>query len=498
MTTAQHLAARWRGVVLLLAALGVLAAAALTSAPRAEAGERLVVRNGSFETWGTAATPRCWQVQGRGSSRARLGASTTAHTGQRAVRLTVPEGGSVAASAVVTPSGTCAQPARPGSRFVVAAWYRGSDRPRMTVRVKGSSGWRLLGHSARFPARGIWTRMSWTTPRMPADAVAITVGAELSSPGSVLLDDVSVRVPTLATSPTVTAGSAAATSTLTPTVTVTSSAATPGSTRLPRRVAGIYWTNWGKNTRLDRLPAGYNVIYAAFAYGDGSGTGRAVFKPDDGSGVSRDAFLTQVHAAQGAGKRVLLSVGGANPVGLELLSAADVEQFTLSIQSIVDTYGFDGIDWDLEQQNIFTADNLLAATQRLKTRYGSDFIVTAAPAPSSIAYKVFAQKAGGLLDYIAPQYYGYADTNRVAGIQSRTAELVTTYGVPARKIGIGCKVGSDAYSAPAAFWRDAIKSLRRSYPDVAGGMVWDATAERLAGDTFAAVTVPALLKDATP
>jgi len=28
-------------------------------------------------------------------------------------------------------------------------------------------------------------------------------------------------------------------------------------------------------------------------------------------------------------------------------------------------------------------------------------------------------------------------------------------------------------------------------------MVWDATAEKLAGDTFAAETVPALLQDAT-
>ncbi|HVH93924.1 MAG TPA: glycosyl hydrolase family 18 protein, partial [Nocardioidaceae bacterium] len=183
--------------------------------------------------------------------------------------------------------------------------------------------------------------------------------------------------------------------------------------------------------------------------------------------------------------------------GLKLLSAADVEQFVLSIESIVRAYGFDGIDWDLEQQNIFTVDNMLAATQRLKTRYGSDFIVTAAPAPSSVPYKVFAQRAGDLLDYIAPQYYAYADTNRLAGIKSRTAELVNTYGVPARKIGIGCKVGSEPYSAPAAFWRDAITSLRRSYPQVAGGMVWDATAEKLAGDTFAAVTVPALLQDAT-
>jgi hypothetical protein len=259
-------------------------------------------------------------------------------------------------------------------------------------------------------------------------------------------------------------------------------------------VAATYWINWGRNTPLDRLPAGYNVIFAAFAYGDGSGTGRAVFRPDDGSGVSPTEFRRQVRAAQATGDKVVLSIGGANPVGLMLLTSAHLDQLVTSINGIVDTYGFDGIDWDLEQADIYTVANLLAATRAWKQRYGSRFIVTATPAPSSVPYKQFARQAGPLLDYIAPQYYDYADSNRLAGIRSRTAELVRTYGVPASKIGIGSRVGGDRLSAPASFWRDAVTAMRSLYPSFRGASVWEASREQASGNPFATYVVPAILR----
>lgn len=263
---------------------------------------------------------------------------------------------------------------------------------------------------------------------------------------------------------------------------------------MPSRVAAVYWTNWGRGTALDQLPAAYNVIFAAFAYGDGSGTGAVVFRPDDGSGVGPDAFAGQVRNAQAAGDKVVLSVGGANPVGLRLTTSTHVDQLVASLVPIVDRYGFDGVDWDLEQADIVTADTLLSASRRLKARYGARFIVTATPAPSSLTYKTFASRAGDLLDYIAPQYYEYADADRLGGIRYRTRELVTTYGVPARKIGVGTKVGLDRLTAPASYWRDAVVALRSTWPDLAGASVWEATRERTSGNTWASTVAPAALR----
>ncbi|WP_162529714.1 glycosyl hydrolase family 18 protein [Nocardioides caldifontis] len=267
----------------------------------------------------------------------------------------------------------------------------------------------------------------------------------------------------------------------------------PSSTEagLIRPVRGIYWTNWGRDTPLDSLPSEYNLLYAAFAYGDGSGTGRAVFRPDDGSGVSAAEFARQVRVAQTQGRRVVLSIGGANPVGLRMETQAHVDQLVSSVSSIVDTYGFDGIDWDLEQAGTFSADTLTAATRAFTDRYGPEFIVTAAPSPSSAPYKEFARRVGDDLDLITPQYYGYVSADRVADIRWRTFELIETYGVAPYRIGFGAKVGNDALTSPVGVWRDAVIAMQHRYPDFGGAMVWDATAERLAGNPFATTVSPA-------
>lgn len=381
------------------------------------------------------------------------------------------------ARAVGRAPAACTHRASAAHRYRVSGWYRSTGPGRLLHAHRTGSGWRADGTARRLAGTHRWTRFSWTSAALPAGSAALSVGTR----GKVRLRGLAFtdagaggRSPG---GPTPGRGSAPG-----------------GSSRLPARVAATYWTNWGRGTPLDQLPAGFNLLFVAFAYGDGSGTGRVVFRPDDGSGVSPAQFLGQVRHAQAAGDRVVLSLGGANPVGLKLLTDANVDQLVTSVSAIVDTYGFDGVDWDLEQADIYTVANLLAATRAWKQRYGTDFLVTATPAPSSVPYKQFAQQAGPLLDYLAPQYYDYADPNRLAGIRSRTAELVTRYGVPASKIGIGAKVGSDAASAPASFWRDAVASMRALYPSFRGASVWEATRERTAGNPFATTVVPTLLR----
>lgn len=266
---------------------------------------------------------------------------------------------------------------------------------------------------------------------------------------------------------------------------------------LPAKVCGIYLPNWTKTTLLD-IPSSYNLVYAAFAYGDGSGTGTVVFNSDDGSGLSATTFKAQMQTLQMRGTKIILSLGGSNPVGLQLLTQNNVNELVNSVNSIVDSFGFDGIDWDLEQTNIYTVANLLACTKAWKAKYGDSFIVAAAPGPSVTQYKQFAQQAGTLLDLTCMQYYDYADSNRLAGIQSRTAELINTYGVPANRIGVGCKTGTDSLTAPASYWKDVFSSMLKLYPDFRGGMVWEADYEKRTGNQFASLVNPVILANTIP
>lgn len=404
----------------------------------------------------TSTTSPCWRL---GSTSTRYG-TTAVTTAMRRVL-----GGARRTS--------CApRVADPSAARTVTLSYRSTRPVRVGLITRDARGWHLARLSGPQRASGRWRPVTWRVPALAPGTTVASVGLVTAVRARAYVARLTLRTATPAASAPVSTAPVSA---------------------LPRRVAATYWTNWAPGTPLDQLPAAYNVIFAAFAYGDGSGTGRAVFRPDDGSGTAPPEFLRQMRAAQATGDQVVLSIGGANPVGLRLLTAEHVDQLVASIEGIVDAYGFDGVDWDLEQADGYTVENLLACTRAWKTRYGAQFLVTATPAPSSRPYKVFAQQAGPLLDYVAPQYYDYADPDRLAGILSRTRELVTAYGVPARKIGIGTRVGADPLSAPATFWRDALAAVRTTYPDLAGASVWEAAGERAAGDPFARLVAPTAL-----
>lgn len=71
------------------------------------------------------------------------------------------------------------------------------------------------------------------------------------------------------------------------------------------------------------------------------------FIPD---GVSQSVFIAKVQAQQMQGKKVLISVGGAT-ASIDLTTTANKNAFVSSMTSIINTYGFDGIDIDIENGN---------------------------------------------------------------------------------------------------------------------------------------------------
>ena len=118
---------------------------------------------------------------------------------------------------------------------------------------------------------------------------------------------------------------------------------------VPDRVLVGYWHNWGSPSAmpLTAIPAAYDVIDVAFATPTTPSGATMQFTPDVAAYPSSQTFVSHVALLQAAGKKVLISVGGANdPVVVD--TPAKAQAFATSMLQIVTTYGFDGIDIDLE------------------------------------------------------------------------------------------------------------------------------------------------------
>ncbi|MBH3404022.1 chitinase [Pseudomonas glycinae] len=179
-----------------------------------------------------------------------------------------------------------------------------------------------------------------------------------------------------------------------------------------------FWHNWPAgpsdgyqrgqfaNIALENVPKEYNVVAVAFMKGSGIPT----FKPFN---VSDAEFRRQVGVLNSQGRAVLISLGGAD-AHIEL-RAGQEQPLANEIIRLVETYGFDGLDIDLEQSAIDFAANktvLPAALKLVKDHYagqGKHFIISMAPEfpylTTSGKYIGYLQALEGYYDFIAPQFY---------------------------------------------------------------------------------------------
>lgn len=185
-----------------------------------------------------------------------------------------------------------------------------------------------------------------------------------------------------------------------------------------RNVLMGFWHNWPsqgspgyqmgafKELPLNAVPAGYNVIAVAFMKGAGVPT----FSPYN---VTDEVFQQQVAQLNAQGRAVLISLGGAD-AHIEL-HAGQEEPLAAEIVRLVETYGFDGLDIDLEQAAITAGDNrtvIPAALKRVKDHYREEnrnFIISMAPEFPYLRaggnYLAYVEQLEGYYDFIAPQFY---------------------------------------------------------------------------------------------
>ena len=162
----------------------------------------------------------------------------------------------------------------------------------------------------------------------------------------------------------------------------------------PKRLLVGYWNNWGSPNilQLAAVPEAYDVINVSFAVPTTPNGATMQFEPFAAAYPTNQGFIQDVALLQAAGKKVLISVGGANdPIVVD--SAADAHAFASSMLQLITTYGFDGIDIDLEGGSLMLQAgdtdfrnpttprivHFISGLKELLMQLPSDFMLTAAP-----------------------------------------------------------------------------------------------------------------------
>ncbi|MFI6251260.1 chitinase [Streptomyces sp. NPDC051016] len=193
------------------------------------------------------------------------------------------------------------------------------------------------------------------------------------------------------------AGESAKSAAVTATTTAGSSG---GSGDLPTHALVGYlhasFANGSGYTRVADVPDSWDVIDLAFGEPTSATSGDIRFNRcpvTECPNVESDAdFKTAIKAKQAAGKKVLISIGGANGQ-VQLTTTAARDTFVSSVSNIIDTYGLDGLDIDFEGHSLSldasdtdfrnpttpVVVNLISALKTLKAKYGAKFVLSMAP-----------------------------------------------------------------------------------------------------------------------
>jgi chitinase len=201
--------------------------------------------------------------------------------------------------------------------------------------------------------------------------------------------------PTLTPRPGVPTSTPTATprATTTPTPTPTTAPCTSCGGNIPKHAIVGYWHNFDNGSgfiKLRDVSNQFDVIQVAFAEPTSATSGDIRFVPD--SRTSEAEIKSDVQILHGRGKKVLISIGGANgQVRLENANARS--NFVNSVTSIIRNYGFDGLDIDFEGHSLSidandadfrnpttgVVTNLISAVRQIKSNIGGNFVLTMAP-----------------------------------------------------------------------------------------------------------------------
>lgn len=313
---------------------------------------------------------------------------------------------------------------------------------------------------------------------------------------------------------------ATATATGAPTATATASPTTttsPGSGSLPEHALIGYWQNFdngAETMRLSDVSTAYDLVVVAFADADSSAAGAVTFNVDSGlssalGGYTNADLTSDIATLHARGTKVIISVGGQNGT-VSIGDTAAANNFTASVYSLMQTYGFDGVDIDLE--NGVTPAAMSTALHSLSDKVGSNLVVTLAPETlfmqsSDATYLSLALKIQDILTVVHTQYYNSGSMLGCdGGVYSQgTVDFITAQaciaiqaGLRADQVALGLPASTSAagsgYVAPSVV-NAALDCLTtgtncgtftpsQTWPTLRGAMTWSINWDATAGDAF--------------
>src|SRR5579875_1113059 len=343
------------------------------------------------------------------------------------------------------------------------------------------------------------------------------------SQGNVYVDDVALTGPAGSSTPTPTpTPTQTSTPTPTPTPTQTSTptpAPTPcSSCGLPEHLITGYWqdfTNGATPLRLSAVNPNYTLIAVAFANADPNNPGGVTFSIDSGlssalGGYTTSQFISDINTLHSEGKKVIISVGGANGT-ISVNDAASASNFANSVYGLMKTYGFDGVDIDLE--NGINVTYMTSALQQLSSLAGSNLIITMAPQTIDMQstgsdYFQLALNIKNILTIANMQYYNSGSMNGCDGnVYSEGTEdflvalacIQLEGGLSPSQVGLGLPASTSAagggYVSPSVV-NAALDCLEtgnncgsfkppRTWPGIRGAMDWSINWDASNGYNFA-------------
>jgi chitinase len=282
---------------------------------------------------------------------------------------------------------------------------------------------------------------------------------------------------------------------------------------VPAHAVTGYWQDFNNGATVQTLgdvQDQYDIIAVAFATATGK-PGEVSFSVDSAGlgGYTADQFKADVAAKQAAGKSVVISIGGETGT-VSVNDSASADAFANSVYGLMQEYGFNGVDIDLE--NGLNSTYMSQALKSLATKAGSGFVLTMAPQTidmqsTSGEYFKTALAVKDILTVVNMQYYnsgsmlgcdGQVYSQGSVDFLTALACIQLEGGLDPSQVGIGVPASASGagsgYVAPSVV-NNALDCLARgtncgsfkpskTYPGIRGAMTWSTNWDAAAGNAW--------------